>query len=231
MGKAGGGKTKSQSAVMLYYQAMRQHFGDPHWWPARTTVEVVIGAVLTQNTNWRNVEKAIANLATHHCLDAEKILALPTAKLEQLIRPSGYFRIKAQRLRRVMEWYASHNKAGLESFDTIPTGELRAQLLAINGVGPETADSILLYALQRPVFVIDAYTRRLAQRHKLMPDKDCQDYHALQDYFQRQVPAQAEVYNQYHALIVQTGKHFCGPEAKCDQCPLRGFLPSQRHKR
>jgi endonuclease-3 related protein len=226
MAKISGDVSRRRNTAMRYFHALKDHFGDLHWWPANSTVEVIIGAVLTQNTNWRNVEKAIGNLADRRCLDAAAILALPISELEQLLRPSGYFRIKTQRLRRVMEWYAQHTRTDRDALAKIPTPELRAELLAINGVGPETADSILLYALQRPIFVIDAYTRRIAQRHALLPDDRCRDYHSLQQYFHQHVPAQVGTYNKYHALIVQTGKHFCGPRPQCTHCPLREFLPA-----
>lgn len=223
MAKRSGDKSPPANVAMHYYHLLKGHFGNPHWWPAQSTVEVIIGAVLTQNTNWRNVEKAIGNLAQQHCLDAVAILALPIGELEQLLRPSGYFRIKTQRLRRVMAWYAQHMDANAVPLSQIPTINLRAELLTINGVGPETADSILLYALHRPVFVIDAYTRRIVHRHELL-DKD-RDYEALQQYFQQNVPAEISIYNEYHALIVQAGKHFCGPQPECSHCPLRKVLP------
>ena len=216
---------RQTNIVMQYYRQLNRHFGDLHWWPAESPVEVVIGAVLTQNTNWSNVEKAICNLDARGCLRAEAILALPKLELEQLIRPSGYFRLKAARLRRVMEWYSRHEKASPPPFRQVSDQTLREELLGINGVGPETADSILLYALGRPVFVVDTYTRRIAQRHKLLNETQCRDYHELQKYFVERVPRVIALYNQYHALIVATGKHFCGPEPKCAQCPLRRYLP------
>ncbi|MGC8561385.1 MAG: endonuclease III domain-containing protein [Phycisphaerae bacterium] len=212
--------------AMQYYRQLNSHFGDLHWWPAKSPVEVVIGAVLIQNTNWSNVEKAIGNLDAFRCLNAEAILALPGHKLEQLIRPSGYFRLKAVRLRRVMEWYSRHEKVSPPPFRHVSDQTLREELLDINGVGPETADSLLLYALNRPVFVVDTYTRRIARRHKLLDDAQCRDYHELQKYFVEHVPREVAIYNQYHALIVATGKHFCGPKPKCAQCPLRRYLPS-----
>ena len=173
MAKASGDLSRPLNTAMKYFRVLKNHFGNPQWWPADSTVEVIIGAVLTQNTNWRNVEKAIGNLADRRCLDAAAILDLPISELEQLLRPSGYFRIKTQRLRRVMAWYARHTRTDKDAIANIPTPELRTELLAINGVGPETADSILLYAFHRPIFVIDAYTRRIAQRHALLPDDRC----------------------------------------------------------
>lgn len=218
------------NVAMQYYRALNRRFGNLNWWPAKSPVEVVIGAVLTQNTNWSNVEKAIRNLKARSCIDADAILALPQSELEQLLRPSGYYRLKSQRLRRVMAWYSKRCRISPFPFREVPTQTLREELLDINGVGPETADSILLYALDRPIFVVDTYTRRIARRHQLLDEAHCDDYEALQAYFHEHVPAQTAVYNQFHALIVQTGKHFCGPQAKCENCPLRTYLPANSRR-
>lgn len=208
----------------LYFHALNAHFGNLHWWPAESTLEIIIGAVLTQNTNWGNVEKAVRNLAERQLIDAPKLLKLPEPELAELIRPSGYFRLKAQRLRRVLQWYAHHLSQRERPFHGCRTNALRRELLAINGVGPETADSILLYALRRPVFVVDSYTRRIMIRHQLLDASA--DYETMQNFFRLRLRPSVSQYNQFHALIVETGKHFCRPTPRCEKCPLRSFLPA-----
>ncbi len=203
------------------YQRLYEHFGPQHWWPARTPFEVAVGAVLTQNTNWANVERAIQNLRAAGVLSAKKMRALPLRRLERLLRPAGYFRVKAKRLRALLDWLIEECGGRLGTLKRRPTKELRESLLAVNGVGPETADSILLYALGRPVFVIDAYTRRVLARHGLAAGDE--DYEVLRALFESALPRRVKLYNEYHALLVAVGKYHCGTRPRCAGCPLERF--------
>ncbi len=188
------------------------------WWPARSVFEVMVGAILTQNTAWTNVEKSIARLRAEGCLNVDAVLALSPQKLAELIHPSGYYNIKQQRLRALCQWYQEHGP--IRRLRKIPTESLRAQLLSVHGVGPETADDILLYALGRPVFVVDAYTRRLLARlGEVAPDIGYED---LRQRFERELPVDPALYNEYHARIVLHAKHICtAREPQCGKCHLR----------
>jgi endonuclease-3 related protein len=197
-------------------------FGPQHWWPGETPFEVIVGAVLTQNTNWGNVEKAIANLKKAKTLTPEKLHSLKPAKLAKLIRPAGYFNIKASRLKNLIGWLFMNYAGKLAKFKTIPTHQLRGQLLGVSGVGPETADSILLYALNRPVFVVDAYTKRILSRHHLIQFDA--GYEQIRTFFESNLPENTQLFNEYHALLVRTGKEFCKPTPLCADCPLN-LLP------
>lgn len=211
--------------VMEAYRRLFDAFGPQHWWPGETPFEVIVGAVLTQNTSWRNVEKAIARLREADVLSPRRLIALSQAELEELIRPAGYFRVKAERLRRVVRWIVDRYDGRVENLSAAPCDRLRAELLAINGIGPETADSILLYALGKPVFVVDAYTKRIASRHGWI-DAEA-DYHALQAFFTDNLPEDVGLYNEYHALLVRVGKDYCRKQRPiCSQCPLQELLPA-----
>lgn len=203
--------------------------GPQHWWPGETPFEVCVGAILTQNTAWTNVERAIANLRAARALDPHAIHRMPLRRLAHLIRPAGYFNVKAHRLRSFIGFLLSRLGGQIQRIRDIPPNEARKMLLSVNGVGPETADSILLYAAGIPFFVCDAYTRRILHRHGLCaPDAD---YHALQDIFHRALPDRdPSLYNEFHALFVAIGKDFCRPRApRCDTCPLGSLLtPAQR---
>ena len=200
------------------YQLLIDRFGPQHWWPGQTQFEIITGAILTQNTNWSNVKKAIANLKSAHLLTTEKLHSLDISKLAQLIRPAGYFNIKAKRLKNFLCWLFENYAGQLTNLEALSTDQLRAELLSIKGVGAETADSILLYAFNREVFVVDAYTARIAVRHKLIePDAD---YEQLRDLFQSNLPPDTKLFNEYHALLVKLGKEFCKTKAKCSDCPL-----------
>lgn len=200
------------------YQLLFDHFGPQNWWPGETQFEIITGAILTQNTNWANVEKAIANLKSAHLLTPEKLHHLNVSELAELIRPAGYYNIKAKRLKSFVGWLFRNYDGQLANLKNLHTDQLRAELLAIKGIGRETADSILLYALSRPVFVVDAYTARVAVRHRLIePDAD---YEQLRELFQSNLPQDSQLFNEYHALLVKVGKEFCRPKAKCDSCPL-----------
>jgi len=203
------------------YQLLFEHFGPQHWWPGETQFEIITGAILTQNTNWGNVEKAISNLKSAGLLTPKKLHDIEVSELAELIRPAGYFNIKAKRLKNFVDWFFENYDGEPARLESLDTDRLRAELLAIKGVGRETADSILLYALDRPVFVVDAYTARVAFRHGLIePDAD---YEQLQELFQSNLPPEAKMFNEYHALLVRVGKEFCRPKARCAGCPLEGL--------
>lgn len=206
------------------YRLLFDAFGPQHWWPGETPFEVVVGAVLTQNTNWRNVERAIANLRDADVLEPRPLYEVPVEELEELIQPAGYFRVKAQRLRCLLEFIIDQFDGSLDAMFRTELSELRERLLGVHGIGPETADSILLYAGGLPVFVVDAYTHRVFSRHGWI-DFDA-DYHRIQDYAQGELPQDVRLYNEYHALLVRLGKDYCRKsKPKCDECPLREMLP------
>lgn len=204
--------------LMDIYHRLCTRFGPQHWWPGETPLEIMIGAVLTQNTNWKNVEKAIANLKAFSLLDIRKLDRISPDRLAELIRPAGYFRVKAQRLKNLIAWLAKKHGGQIESLKELPTGRLREELLSIRGIGPETADSILLYALEKPVFVVDAYTARILGRHHLL--EEGAGYEEIQSLFENALPKDTVLFNEYHALLVRCGKDFCKPKAACPGCPL-----------
>ena len=200
------------------YQVLFDRFGPQNWWPGETQFEIITGAILTQNTSWSNVEKAIMNLKTANMLTAENLYHLDITKLSELIKPAGYYNIKAQRLKSFLAWLFQNHDGQLTNLENLDTDYLRIELLGIKGIGRETADSILLYAFNRPIFVVDAYTARVAVRHGLIePDPD---YEQLQELFQSNLPQDTQLFNEYHALLVRVGKEFCRPKARCSRCPL-----------
>ncbi len=200
------------------YQLLLNHFGPQHWWPGDTQFEIITGAILTQNTSWANVEKAIANLKSAHLLTPEALHHLDTPQVAELIRPAGYFNVKAKRLKSFVDWLFEKHDGRLANLEIIDTEQLRAELLAVKGIGRETADSILLYAFGRSVFVVDAYTARITVRHELI-DPDA-DYEQLRGLFQSNLPDDVQLFNEFHALLVKLGKEFCRPNPKCQVCPL-----------
>ena len=210
------------------YRLLFERFGHQHWWPGETQFEIITGAILTQNTNWANVEKAIANLKSADCLTPEKLYHLELSKLAELIRPAGYYNIKARRLKNFIDWLFENHRGELTNLESIDTDTLRVELLAIKGIGPETADSILLYALDRPIFVVDAYTARVAVRHQLI--ESGADYEQLQELFQSNLPPDARHFNEYHALLVKVGKEFCRKQARCSGCPLEILPHTLKHE-
>ncbi len=222
-------KIRSQrnlSEVFLrYFAAMHNRFGDQQWWPADSPLEIMVGAVLTQNTSWHGVKKAIVQLKAAKVLDARLLFDLGPVGIAPLITAAGYFNLKSRRLWNLMAWLIRNFDGQIVALSRISTADLRKQLLAVNGIGPETADSILLYALSRPVFVIDAYTRRILERHELVPVGA--SYDDLQQTMARHLPENVELFNEFHAQIVQIGKHFCKPTADCESCPLRRYLPKK----
>lgn len=206
--------------LFVIYDKLNCHFGDLHWWPAESSFEVIIGAILTQNTAWQNVERAINNLKTANLLEPELIYELDRHVLEELIRPSGTFRIKTARIKNFLNFLRNEYDWNLKKMFQEDLWRLRKKMLEINGIGKETADSILLYAGHRPIFVIDAYTKRLFSRHGIV-DSDA-SYDELQGYFMKSLPMDVALYNQYHALIVNAGKNYCRRGVPlCEQCPLR----------
>ena len=203
------------------YRILFDHYGPREWWPAETPFEVVVGAILTQNTAWKNVEKAIANLKQLGPLTPEALFRLPEETLAEAIRPSGYYRRKGKRLRNLLGMLSDRFECRLEALFDLPTETLREELLALSGIGPETADSILLYAAGRPVFVIDTYTIRILSRHELLPEETC--YVEAQEWVTDNLPEDVQLFNEFHALLVNVGKDFCRPRPKCPGCPLEGF--------
>lgn len=214
-----GKKTKSQKKVLTkIYDTLYTAFGPQHWWPGETPFEIAVGAILTQNTNWGNVEKAISKLKKRGALDANTLYKMQDKKLAELIRPAGYYNIKTKRLKEFLGFLLNHYKGSIENMREEDTPSLRHKLLGIHGIGPETADSILLYALEKPVFVIDAYTKRVLARHKLISEKA--GYHEIQELFHKSLARNAKHYNEYHALFVKLGKDFCRTKPECEACPL-----------
>ncbi len=209
--------------LLRMYELLDGHFGNLHWWPAEEPFEVMVGAILTQNTAWTNVEKAIAALKGKRLLSPEALSRIAEETLAAIIRPSGYYNVKAKRLksfvRFLREEYAGN--IGIMSTEELPI--LREKLLGVRGIGPETADSILLYACGKPVFVCDAYTRRILHRHGMIDDDA--DYRRIQEMFMNHLPHDAPLFNQFHALIVYAGKTFCRKMPKCERCPLSTLRP------
>lgn len=205
--------------LLQIYKRLYKFYGPQGWWPGRTRFEVIVGAILTQNTAWSNVEKAITNLKKEKKLSPVKLKEIKTAALARLIRPAGYYNVKAKRLKSFMKFLYSRYGGNLGNLSSENTGDLGKVLLGVNGIGPETCDSILLYAFKRPVFVVDAYTKRVFSRHGFFGADT--DYHAVQDLFMRGLPEDERLYNEYHALIVRLAKDFCKSNPLCKNCVLR----------
>jgi endonuclease-3 related protein len=216
---------KALPVLREYFDVLLRTHGPQNWWPARTRFEVIVGAILTQNTSWTNVERAIVALRREKLLSPPAIEAVSECTLAELIRSSGYYRQKARKLKAFVAFLRANYQGSLDKMFRVPTNVLREQLLAVHGIGPETADSILLYAGAHPVFVVDAYTRRILQRHGLAEKRGT--YEEIRGLFERSLPTDPQLFNEYHALIVHTGKHFCRTrEPRCSECPLHGFLPA-----
>ena len=242
-----------RAELIAYYKALLSHFGSQNWWPARSRFEVIVGAYLTQNTNWTNVEKAMTNLRRSRALSLAAVRALPLSKLQTLVRPSGYFRQKAKNLKTFIAFLDARYSGSLDRMFAQPAEKLRAELLELNGVGPETADSILLYAGNHPIFVVDAYTRRIFERHGmislrsgyeeirrlvedaissaeaaalLVPQPGKDPRHPVSRMSRAPRMELAQHYNELHALIVRIGNQFCRATPNCEGCPLKIFLPA-----
>lgn len=203
------------------YNRLFAYFGPQHWWPGETPFEVIIGAILTQNTSWNNVERAIANLKKHKLLNPSALKKVNSRKLARLIRSSGYYNQKTKKLKNFISFLFSRYKGSLTKMFKQKLPKLRKELLEINGIGPETADSIILYAANKPVFVVDAYTKRIFSRHHLI--KQDFNYHEIQDIFMKNLKPQAKLFNEYHALIVKLGKDICKTMPNCSCCPLENL--------
>jgi endonuclease-3 related protein len=204
------------------YAALRKAFGHQKWWPGDTPFEVMVGAILTQNTAWTNVEKAILNLKKAKKLSFTSLRRIPKKELAQLIRPAGYFNVKADRLKCFMDFLDRECRGDLSKLKRQAMPELREKLLAVKGIGPETADSILLYAFHKSSFVIDAYTKRIFSRHGLAGDDE--PYERWREIFTRALPENRDLYNDFHAQIVRAGKDHCRKVPRCEQCPLKRFF-------
>lgn len=212
------------STLLTAYERLYTAFGPQHWWPGESPFEIMVGAVLVQNTAWRNVERAIQNLRDAAMLDPHSLYGLPVDELAELIRPAGYFQVKARRLRNLLEFVVERYGGSLDAMFATELATLREQLLAVHGIGPETADAILLYAGNLPTFVVDTYTHRVLARHGWI-GYDA-GYHEIKDYCESSLPADAALYNEYHALLVRVGKEHCRrAEPRCDGCPLVELLP------
>jgi endonuclease-3 related protein len=206
---------------MQIYRRLYRQFGDLHWWPGDSPLEISVGAILTQNTAWTNVEKAIGRLKKERSLGVEALCRLSPRRLGRLIQSAGYFNVKARRLKNFLSFLKKNYGGSLKRMFRQEAGGLRAELLSVNGTGPETADSILLYAGEKPVFVIDAYTKRVLSRHGVMPyEKGYDDFQRL---FMKHLPPDVALYNQYHAMFVNLGKYFCRKKPLCASCPLNGW--------
>jgi endonuclease-3 related protein len=206
------------------YQKLWDAFGPQGWWPGESPFEVILGAILTQNTNWNNVAQVLAGLKAEGLLNPRTLREMPEAELARRLKPSGYFNIKARRVKNFLDFFAQHFHDSLKEMAQEDLGTLRPALLGVKGIGPETADSILLYALNQPTFVVDAYTHRVLSRHHLAPE-DC-SYNELQDLFMVNLPADVPLYQEFHALLVRLGKEFCRPRPRCAPCPLHEWLTS-----
>ncbi len=204
----------------LIYQKLYSYFGPQRWWPGETPFEVIIGAILTQNTNWLNVEKAIGNLKKNKLLEPHKLYGLRNRKLALLIRPSGYYNIKAKRVKSFLKFFIKYYNGSARKMSKGTVSSLRQQLLSVKGIGKETADSILLYALDKPIFVVDAYTKRIFSRHRFILEGA--NYDEIQNLFMNNLKSNVKLFNEYHALLVKLGKDFCFKnKPRCDICPLK----------
>ncbi len=211
-----------KSILLELYDRLHKAFGPRHWWPGDSPFEVAVGAILTQNTAWRNVKKAIDNLKARNLLTPDALYHLPVEDLATMIRPAGYYNIKARRLKHFIEFLFRESPGGLDHLLARDLDTLRSQLVSVNGIGPETADSILLYAGNKPTFVVDAYTKRILSRHSLMPQET--SYDEVQSFFMDCLDPDVAMFNEYHALLVHLGHTFCvRKNPKCTGCPAEGW--------
>ena len=211
---------------MTIYQKLYKTYGPRHWWPGETSFEVMVGAILTQNTSWGNVEKAILKLKGKGVLNPKGIHHLKKSQLASLIKSSGYYRIKADRLKSFMGFLFEEYGGDIKKMGRERLEELRGKLLQVKGIGPETADSILLYGLKKPIFVVDAYTKRILSRHGVISEKA--SYDDVQKLFMEHLPHDEKIFNEYHALLVHLGKNLCKKIPQCNICPLKGIAHSAK---
>jgi endonuclease-3 related protein len=218
-------ESRGTTDLMTLYEAMSSALGPMNWWPGETPFEVIVGAILTQNTAWTNVERAMIQLRENRLLSPLAMERVATQRLGQLVRSSGYFRQKAKKLKAFVALLRKEYGGSLSRMFRTPTIQLREKLLGVHGIGPETADSILLYAGNHRVFVVDAYTRRILSRHGIVNEKAT--YEEIRGLFEQRLQTDSQLYNEYHALIVNTGKNWCRTKnPKCCECPLGPFLPA-----
>ena len=209
---------KKNKVLLIIFNLLLDRFGPQQWWPGDTQVEVIVGAILTQNTNWVNVEKAIINLKRAKALSIKTLASLSHNKLSALIKPSGYFNVKAVRLKNFIDYVSAEYHGSLKKMGREPVDKLRANLLSVNGIGPETADSILLYAFDKPSFVVDTYTKRVFSRLGLVSHD--LEYAEVQLFFMDNLKTDVHLFNEYHALIVHLAKEHCKVKPACSGCPL-----------
>ena len=209
------------SLLMEIFDKLLKGFGPRHWWPGETPFEIAVGAILTQNTNWGNVEKAIVNLKDADVLKPAALNDMSHERLAALIRPAGYFNIKAKRLKNFIGLLINEYHGSMSGMKRVDFNSVRKSLLSVNGIGPETADSIILYALEKPVFVIDAYTKRVLSRHNIL-DHDA-SYEEFQSLFQSKLKEDISLFSEYHALFVRLAKENCRTKPVCTGCPLEGM--------
>jgi endonuclease-3 related protein len=207
--------------LLEIYRRLYYAFGPQHWWPGETPFEIAVGAILTQNTNWGNVEKAIENLKRKRALNAKSIHNMKIDRLASLIKPAGYLNIKAKRLKAFISFLMNEYHGSMKRMKEEEIHPLRKKLLQIYGIGYETADSVLLYALEKPVFVIDAYTKRVLSRHGIIEHE--RSYEEFQELFHSSLKSDKKLFNEYHALFVKVGKTYCRKKPKCSGCPLEGI--------
>jgi endonuclease-3 related protein len=211
--------TEKHSLLLInIYDRLMAAFGPQGWWPGDTPLEISIGAILTQNTNWQNAKIAIDNLKNAKLLTSQTLYDISLERLKELIKASGFYRQKAERVKIFMEFFHTQWGASFDNTAHIDTPLLREELLSLKGIGPETADSIVLYALNRPVFVVDTYTRRMLFRHNIVSKNA--GYDEIQEIFHRALPCDEKLFNEYHALIVRLGKFYCKSKKQCKSCPL-----------
>jgi endonuclease-3 related protein len=207
--------------VFRIYQILYDYYGRQNWWPADSRLEVIIGAILAQNTAWRNVEKAISNLKKRKLINLKKLSQLSHSELGKLIRASGFYNIKAKRLQAIINFLIDKYSGKIDLLKKEQLSVLRNNLLSVNGIGEETADSILLYGLDKPVFVIDAYTKRIFSRHHLIDTKS--QYRDVQKFITNNLPKSVKVYQEYHALLVRLAKEYCRTKPICNNCPIKAL--------
>jgi len=210
---------RKRDILLKIYKSLYNYFGPLNWWPGDTPFEIMVGAILTQNTSWSNAEKAINNLKKENLLEPQKLYRIDQEKLAQLIKPSGYYNIKTQRLKNFINLFVNEFEGSAEKMFSDDSEELRKKLLKVNGIGPETADSILLYAGNKSFFVIDAYTKRVFSRHKLISEDST--YYQIQEFFINNLDRDVKLFNEFHAQIVMLGKTICtSKNPDCVKCPI-----------
>lgn len=214
----------TEKRLLSIFQTLLSSFGKRNWWPGETELEIIVGAILTQNTSWKNVEKAITNMKIHNILNSEAIQSIPIKKLEEIIKPSGFYKQKSERLKKVIHILHGNNHKSIHDLKQFDTPFLRNLFLSIKGIGPETADSILLYAFNRPIFVVDAYTKRFIKNHGLYDGNG--KYDDIQRYFMTNLPLDTYLFNEFHALIVCLCQTYCKKVPECTLCPLNGEMNS-----